>query len=158
MKVNLVLWSIRNYKYYKNIQSKEQYYQSYWTKNIIVKFETPKWELTEISKTIGEYTVFKATAKIESEQTKNMNYLSPVVAWYTPDIQTFGIQNFTGLPGLPLELTAVFEDGKIQYTAISINLNPKEEVNVIRPSGNQMMIEPEYVEHIKKLNADRRRF
>lgn len=122
-----------------------------------MNIEDIDWVLTLDTKEIGKYTCFKAIATIDSEQIPNYNLMRPVEAWYTPEIPiSFGIQSFSGLPGLTLELTTDYEDGKVFYTATKIELNPEEEINIERPEAEQQMTEQEYAELIKKLN-DRRK-
>src|SRR5690606_42056346 len=101
---------------------------------------------------------YKAIAKIDTEQTVGMNFISPVIAWYTPQIPVqVGIQNFNGLPGLTLELTAEFENGKIHYNAIKIELNPKQQIKIAKPKGKKLISEREYVELIKSMNSGRKK-
>lgn len=146
-----------NMTYYVNIETKEKFYQSFWTKHILVNMDDIDWKLTQETKKIGRYTCFKATAQIDSKQTYGMNFMSPVVAWYTPEIPVpFGIQNFVGLPGLTLELVADFEVGKIYYYATKIELNPEKEIKIEKPEGKQRVSEQEYVEKLERLNDNRR--
>ncbi len=68
---------------------------------------------------------------------------------------SFGIQGFVGLPGLTMELIVAYEEAKIQYVAIDIDFNPEEGIVIEKPRGEQHMSEQDYIELIKKLNANR---
>lgn len=117
--------------YYTNKITNEKFYQCQFTPDVLVNIEDIDWVLTQEIKEIGKYTCFKATATLDSEQIPNYNLMRLVEAWYTPDIPvSFGIQSFSGLPGLTLELTTDYEDGKVFYTATKIELNPEEEINI----------------------------
>jgi GLPGLI family protein len=143
--------------YYSNLETNEKYYESFWTRGVLVLLNDIKWTLTQETKIIGEYTCYKATAIIDSEQLFGMNFISPIVAWYTPQIPvSFGIKNFSGLPGLTLELITDQEDGKVFYTVNKIELNPKEEIKIKKPKGRKFVSEQEYVKLIEKLNNARK--
>lgn len=132
--------------YYTNLQTKEKFYQYFFTKEMLVSVDEIKWKLTQETKKIGKYTCYKAIAEINTEQAKDMNLLSSVIAWYTPQIPVpFGIQSFVGLPGLTLELIADYNKGKIYYKATKIELNPKEEIRIKRPKGRKQISEKEYI-------------
>jgi len=135
----------QSYVYYTNLETNEKVFQNYWTKHVLVKMDTVNWKLTQENKKIGDYIAYKATAIIDSEQTHGKNFLSPVVAWYTPEIAIpFGVQNFIGLPGLTLELIT------------EVVLNSEEEIQIKKPSAKQTISERDYVSLIKDLN-DRRK-
>ncbi len=143
--------------YYTNSQTKEKYYESFWTPGVLVNLNEIDWKLGKETKKIGEYTCFKATASIDEEQLYGFKLMSPVIAWYTPDLPTsFGIQTFNGLPGMTLELITDYENGKIKYTATKIEMSPEDEVIIKKPDGIKHMSEKEYLEYIKKLNANRK--
>jgi GLPGLI family protein len=142
--------------YYKNIKTQEMFYQSFWTQNVLVTINKLDWNLTQETKKIGSYTCYKATATINSEQLHGMNFLSPVIAWYTPQIPVpFGIQRFNGLPGLTLELIADYENGEIRYVATKIELNPEKEIKIKKPKGKKRVSEQEYIEMIKNMSRKR---
>ncbi|WP_424001217.1 GLPGLI family protein [Maribacter sp. IgM3_T14_3] len=142
--------------YYTNTNTNENFFKSFWTRGVVVNLNEVKWTLTEETKIIGGYTSYKAISTIESEQLYGMNYMSPVVAWYTPEIATsFGIKEFNGLPGLILELITDHEYGKVIYKVTDIDLNPKGEIIIERPKGKREMSFKEYLEYIKKLNERR---
>lgn len=147
----------QNQIYYTNLGTNENILQNYWTQNVLVIMDDIDWVLTNETKKIGNYKAEKAIAEISTEQIDGMNYLSPVEAWYAPEVPVpFGIQNFTGLPGLTLELIAHYQEGKIRYSAIDIDLDSVEKILIEKPKGKQLLSEKEYVELIKDLNAKRK--
>lgn len=143
----------QDFTYYTNTTTKEKFYQGFFTSQVLVNMEKLDWKLTQETKKIGKYTCYKATAIIDSEQTSGMNFISPVIAWYTPQIPVpFGIQTFVGLPGLTLELIADYENGKIYYQATKIELNPEKEIKIKRPKGQKKVAENEFVEMLKNMS------
>lgn len=146
----------QDFVYYTNIETKEKFYQSFLTKEILVDLSSVNWKLTQEIKKIGNYTCYKAIADLDSQNIPQMKLIGPVVAWYTPEIPTpFGIQNFNGLPGLTLELIAEYDKGKIFYTATKIELNPEEEIKIKKPKGKNVS-EQEYIALIERLNNARK--
>ncbi|WP_150452278.1 GLPGLI family protein [Arenibacter lacus] len=142
--------------YYTNLETKEKFYQSFWTKEILVDLNSVNWKLTQETKKIGNYTCYKAIADVDSQSIPQMKLIGPVIVWYTPEIPTpFGIQNFNGLPGLTLELIAEYDKGKILYTATKIELNPEEEIKIKKPKGKNVS-EQEYIALIERLNNARK--
>ncbi|WP_204218336.1 GLPGLI family protein [Tenacibaculum todarodis] len=94
-----------------------------------------EWQLTQESKIVNGYRVFKATRSNRK-----------VIAWYTTKIPVnFGPKGEYGLPGLILEI----EIGKTIFKAKKIILNPKEKIKVKKPKGNLVTLE-EYSKMIKK--------
>tara|TARA_B110000046_G_scaffold182601_1_gene216952 strand:- start:3349 stop:4083 length:735 start_codon:yes stop_codon:yes gene_type:complete len=91
--------------------------------------ETPlyEWEITQETKTIGNYLCYKAIITKEYKGRK-----SYTIAWFTPQIPVnFGPRNYNGLPGLILEL----EKNSIIYTAKKIELNSNRIIEIERPKG-----------------------
>lgn len=87
-------------------------------KTFLVKDQLKKidWKLEKETKKIGNYTCYKATAKImrpnigrgfedeENEESEPEEQEVQVTAWYTPEIPiSNGPENYWGLPGLILE-------------------------------------------------------
>ena len=144
-------------KYYTNLKTEEKFFQSYFRKDILVDLDEVDWTLTQETKKIGEYTCYKATTNIDSEQLHEMNFANTVVAWYTPEIPTtFGIKTFNGLPGLTLELTTNLESGIISYKATEIELNPEKEFIIEKPKAQRHISEREYIELINNLTNTRK--
>jgi GLPGLI family protein len=143
--------------YYTNSQTKERFFESFFTEGVLVDLDDINWTLTQESKKIGNYTCYKATTNITTEQLHEMNFIAPVVAWYTPEIPTsFGVKAFSGLPGLTLELTTELESGKIFYSATEIDLSFENEIKIQKPKTNRHISEQEYLELIKDLNNERK--
>ncbi|MHB0756387.1 GLPGLI family protein [Polaribacter sp. M15] len=89
-----------------------------------------EWNLTQETKKINNYKVYKATRS-----------KGKVIAWYTPDIPVgFGPKGEYGLPGLILEL----EVGRIIFKATKIVLNPKTKITIERPSDGVRISFEEY--------------
>lgn len=148
----------KHHTYYTNMATKEKFFEYEHLPGLLVNMDDIDWKLTKETKKIGKYTCFKATATIAAEQTFGGGYISPIRAWYTPDIPVpFGIQGFVGLPGLMMELIVDTEQAEIQFMVTKIELDQKEGFIVERLKGTRQMSEQEYVEHIKKLNARRRK-
>ncbi|WP_296315952.1 GLPGLI family protein [Winogradskyella sp. UBA3174] len=97
-----------------------------------------EWALTQESKQINGYEVFKAT---RSE--------GKVIAWYTPQIPlNFGPKGEYGVPWLILEL----ELGKTIFKATKIELNPKREIKVKVPTKGKVVTLEEYKKIMEKAN------
>ena len=95
-----------------------------------------KWELKQTTKIIGGYLCYQAISTKEYKGRK-----SYTIAWYTPQIPVnFGPKGYNGLPGLILEL----ERGAIRYNAIKIELNPKDQVKIKRPTKGKAVTKKEF--------------
>ncbi len=144
-----------SFNYYTDLTKKETYGQSYWLDRINIIYNDIEWELTQETKKIGDYTCYKAVAIIEDEQEYGMNYVKPVVAWYTPQIPiSHGIQQFSGLPGLILEMDMFIEYGAVHYVATSIELNIEIDQKIENNKG-KVINEQEYFELLEELNSGR---
>lgn len=47
-----------------------------------------------------------------------------------------------------------YENGKVTYKAIDIDLNP-EDISIQKPIGNQQISQPDYIGYIKKLSGNK---
>jgi len=138
------------------------------------KLSAYEWELTNESKQIGQYVVFKAIAKEKIDTAsfskffdkkatrKNKNnsdsIVSPldelkipavrkIVAWYTPQIPIkTGPEDFWGLPGLILEINS----GKTTMLCSKIVLNPNEEVLIEMPKKGKEISQEEFDKIMKE--------
>jgi len=125
--------------YYKNIETKEKFYQTEIEKkyNVVVPFEEYKWEITSETKTINGYKCYKATSikeDIYNPIKKNKELFYPVV-WFTPEIPaSYGPQGFDGLPGLVLEACM---NGKKYFYATKIEFDVKD-IIIERPKGDNI--------------------
>lgn len=127
------------YTYYQNLKTKEKFRQYFFTKEVLVDLEDITWKLTKETKKIGKYICYKAVADVRGMKSEGMIHLSPVIAWYTTEIPVaFGIQNFSGLPGLILQLNAKYDKGTILFNAEKIELNSKENIKIKRPKGKKV--------------------
>lgn len=104
------------------------------------KADKYKWTLTKETKKISGYICYKA---ITQKITNNMagTFTKPVTAWYAPSIPlSFGPKDYNGLPGLILEL----QEGTIGLYATKIDLNPKEKIEINKPTKGKLMTQEEY--------------
>ncbi|RKE98623.1 GLPGLI family protein [Ichthyenterobacterium magnum] len=93
-----------------------------------------KWILHKDSKFINKYKCFKATTFYEIKNPKGV-FRKEVVAWYTLDIPyRFGPKNFSGLPGLILEV----RDDNIIYVADVIEFKAEDIVIEVNAKGENI--------------------
>ncbi len=136
-----------DYISYVNIATKENLKQNFFLDKLLISVVPLEWVLTQETKKIGDYICFKATSILKEEREEGGCYSEPITAWYTPEIPvTFGIQNFTGLPGLTLELFIETKYGELQYKATSIELNVKK-IKIKKPKG-KVITHKKYIELI----------
>lgn len=98
------------------------------------------WVLSDETKKINGFTCYKATTQ---KITYNMSgaVSRPVVAWYAPAIPfPFDPKDYNGLPGLILEL----HEGTIGLYATRIDLNPKQKIEIKKPTKGKQMTQEEY--------------
>ncbi|WP_299366365.1 GLPGLI family protein [Winogradskyella sp.] len=161
---------------YKNVKTNTQIQsQEFYGKKFLVKdkLQDIKWVLGKETKQIGNYTCFKATASVptndlawydfswsrlrntnniemESDST-NTNTEEPsiamtdVEAWYSPQIPVgHGPLEFWGLPGLILEVSA----GNTTMLCTKIVMNPKEKLEIEAPDKGKEITKAKYQETI----------
>ena len=158
--------------YYKNVKEKTYIQErEFFGKEFLIKdsLQVFEWELGTETKQIGNYTCFKATAKVPFDATdfKNMTRKEPkddkekekqenstnfldmieipseviVTAWYTPEIPiSQGPSNYWGLPGLIMEVSS----GKTTILCSKIVINPKEKKEIKAPKKGQVVTQSEY--------------
>ncbi len=153
---------------YKNVRSQELLQeQEFFGKQFLIKDELQElnWELGSETKTIGQYTCFKATAVKEAtgfdignfgkrpsdDEDKKKEEDKPkeiiVTAWYTPQIPVNqGPDTYWGLPGLILEINA----DKTTILCSKIVLNPSEKDEMKVPSKGKEVTQAEYDAIVKK--------
>ncbi len=136
--------------YYKNIESEENYRKSStFGELMLIEIESKKWQITQESKTIGNYLCYKAI-NINSKNTK----MKPI-AWFTPLIPiSFGPKEFSGLPGLILEI----EMFNSKIVATKIVLNPDEKISIEKPNKGKRVSVKEYNNLINRLGKNRKKF
>lgn len=119
----------------------------------LINIPKVEWHLTQEIKKIGKYTCYKATSEKEVENRRG-KHLKKITAWYTPELPiSYGPKNYSGLPGLILEL----EEGELLYRASKINLSPKKNTQIKEPTKGKKMTLKEYNRAIKKLITDFKR-
>jgi GLPGLI family protein len=147
---------------YKDIKSKELVRQSeFFGKVFLINdtLEDFEWQLVNESKQIGAYTCYKATAVVKAlekslsmgdEEDEGLQQDSTeitITAWYTPQIPvSTGPDDYHGLPGLILEVN----DGTMQMLCTKLILNPKEKVEIVRPTEGEEVTEKEYQDIVVK--------
>lgn len=152
---------------YKNVQTEESLrQQEFMGKLFLIKdtLEPLKWKLGKESKMIGSYTCYKATAETEvteksisssaeteevEEQDKKKTIT--ITAWYTPQIPvTHGPDEYWGLPGLIMEVS----DGTTTFLCNKVALNPKEKVEIKKPSEGEVVSRQEFKDIMIKKAAE----
>ena len=162
-------------KQYKNVKENALVQlQEFYGKKFLVKDElqTIDWKLGNESKQIGQYTCFKATASIPTNeltwydfswsnlrnrpQAENSSSeegqaqevkMTEVEAWYTPQIPVrHGPGEFWGLPGLILEVSA----GNTTMLCAEIVLNPQKKIKIEAPDKGKITTKLEYQATITK--------
>jgi GLPGLI family protein len=106
-----------------------------------------KWKLINSTKNIGKYTTYKATTEKEIVTRNGTIIRREVVAWYCPELPIgFGPKEFSGLPGLILEL----KDGALNFIVEKIELNLKGKIKVSVPKKSKIILLDEYNNLLKK--------
>ncbi|PCI06570.1 MAG: hypothetical protein COB73_09900 [Flavobacteriaceae bacterium] len=137
--------NVRNEVYYSKSENKLIEKNDGFGELFIVskKVTIDDWKLTTNTKKIGEYKCYKATRVYKFSNRHGELVSKNQEVWYTPQIPVpYGPKDFVGFPGLVLQVTS----GKIQFTAIKIVLNPKEEIEIRKPVGGVKVTEEEYKE------------
>ena len=139
---------------YKNTKEKRYVNQSESLGKIfLIKDKLPelKWELLNETKTIGNYTCYKAILKQKEEvlesDGKSVLKERVIEAWYTQQIPVnAGPDQFYGLPGLILQLT----DGDKTIICSKIKLNPKNKLEIKEPVKGKVITQEKYNVIMKK--------
>ncbi|NCF42187.1 MAG: GLPGLI family protein [Bacteroidetes bacterium] len=158
---------------YKNVKSDKQIQQQeFYGKKFLVKdrLQPMNWTLGNETKKIGNYTCFKATTFIPTddllwysfswsrmrttndseEKTTEVDDksvdITEVEAWYTPQIPVrHGPSEYWGLPGLILEVSA----GETTVLCSKIVLNPSDVIEIEAPSKGSVVTKSEYQDLIQ---------
>lgn len=158
-------------KLYKDIKNKTFVEEKdFFSKEFLIadSLKTEKWEFVNETKTIGNYTCYKAqlTIPVNEEQLKKyreakekvtssentfMMMAEPkgkiIEAWYTLDIPVSnGPAEYWGLPGLILEI----HTDKISYLCNKIVLNPKNKVVIKKPTKGKKVTQTEFKDIVSK--------
>lgn len=120
-------------------------------KDFEVIYPNNKWNVTQDTKKIGKYICYKATTEIKREGRWGKKAI-PVMAWFTTDLPyRFGPKQYSGLPGMILELTEgdlTFYAQKIKLNQIGLKLKEKDQ------KGNKVTL-VEFNEIVKKMFNNR---
>lgn len=135
---------------YKNLKEKKMANKTdlmgkiFLIKDDLVEYD---WKLTGETKNIGKYTCYQAVfeREVENIEMKMVNgepeevtnkEMRKTTAWYTTDIPVSnGPENYTGLPGLILEVN----DGDFTIVCTEIVLNPSEKPNIKAPEKGKVV-------------------
>ena len=160
---------------YKNVKTNSQIQnQEFYGKKFLVKdkLQMIEWKMGTETKKIGNYTCYKATASIPSEELtwfsfswdklrannstleskedgseKPQTKMTEVEAWYTPQIPVrHGPLEYWGLPGLILEVSA----DNTTMLCSKIIMNPEEKDPIEAPQKGQVITKKEYQKTIAK--------
>jgi GLPGLI family protein len=124
-----------------------------------------EWVLVKETKNIGEYHCFKATRtetridrvfNEETEKYEDKDKEVTTTVWYTPSIPVkHGPDDYYGLPGLVLEVN----DGQLTILCSKIIVNPKDGVQVGKPSKGKKVTQVKFDEiEEKKMKEMREQF
>lgn len=117
---------------------------------IIKSNHTKIWKLINETKQIGGFTCYKAVLLTDKKETTKLN----TVAWYSPENpMRFGPKGYGDLPGLILELKI----GAIIYSAVKIQINPKQKPNIIRPENGKLVNEDYFNEILREIDKRKRK-
>lgn len=157
---------------YKNVKSNSQIQeQEFYGKQFLVKdkLQPIEWKMGTETKQIGNYTCFKATASIPTNELTWYNFswdrvrtaneqkadssgtvtvnikMTEVEAWYSPQIPvSHGPLEYWGLPGLILEVSA----DNTTMLCSKIVLNPQETIEIKAPDKGKIVSKTQYQETI----------
>ncbi|MCH3881580.1 GLPGLI family protein [Tenacibaculum aquimarinum] len=116
----------------------------------LITYPKTKWELTKETKKIGNYNCNKAIG-IKIIENKKGIIEKEIIAWYTSEISIgFGPKEFSGLPGLILEL----HEGKLIFKAIKVELNSKTKIDIIKPIKGEKVTLKKHYELMRKASSD----
>ena len=155
-------------KQYKNVKTNTQLQeQECYGKKFLVQdvLQPIEWSLESETKKIGNYSCFKATASIPSDELTWYSFswdklrnttesdstqvkevkMTQIEAWYAPQIPVrHGPLDYWGLPGLILEVSA----NNTTMLCSKIVLNPDEIIEIEAPSKGKEVSKKEYQEII----------
>lgn len=131
-------------KYYLNHHKKDYFYQtSTFGEDMLIEMKPKEWKITQETKTIGGYVCYKA---IDIAST---NKKQKPIAWFTPQIPiNSGPEKNFGLPGLILKV----EKYRMSFTAVKIELNPKEKIKIKKPTKGKRMSHKEFTNFLERIS------
>lgn len=137
--------------YYHNRKQQVILYKGQYENNLFISYPIPKWILTNETKIIHGYSCGKATTTFKVLTSKGET-LRTAIAWYAFDLPyNFGPSEFSGLPGLIIELNFI---GKYRIRATKIELNSKN-IHVAPPSKGKIISRDDYAKKLKKIYNQR---
>ena len=163
----------KNVKENQLVQSQEFYGKKFLVKD---KLQEINWAMGSETKTIGQYTCFKATASIPTSELTWFDFswsdlrrgstdtadadeeaqeipMTEVEAWYTLQIPvSHGPAEYWGLPGLILEVSA----GNTVMLCSKVVLNPKEAIEIEAPSKGKEITKSDYQKTIRQKMTEMR--
>ena len=168
-------------KQYKNVKTNTQLQQQeFYGKKFLVNdvLQPIEWSLDSETKKIGNYSCFKATASIPTDELTWYSFswdklrnttesdstavkevkMTQIEAWYAPQIPVrHGPLDYWGLPGLILEVSA----NNTTMLCSKIVLNPDEIIEIQAPSKGKQVSKIEYqtiiTEKMKEFRNNRMR-
>lgn len=123
------------------------------------ELENSDWQLSNESKTIGDYICFKAIYVPELEESDDSEEKwieeekdkKEIIAWYTPQIPVKnGPMKYDGLPGLILEV----QDENLKFLCTKIIINPAEKIEIKAPKKGKKVSQKEFKAIVKEKNKD----
>lgn len=101
-------------KYYTNM-SKIIHQKNSFGEEFQINIKKPDWKILNITKKIGNYLCYKAVTKKTVENSRGIHKFN-IIAWFSKEIPfSYGPKEFSGLPGLIVEL----QEGRKTYKLIS---------------------------------------
>lgn len=120
----------------------------------LISYPKAVWKITNETKKINGYLCGKAITTIVENSL--LRQTSEIAAWFAFDLPyNYGPKQFTGLPGLVLELEYA---GKYKMRATKIELNSKEKINIELPKKGIKISLKKYEEMIAKSFKQREKF
>ncbi|WNW01036.1 GLPGLI family protein [Tenacibaculum sp. HL-MS23] len=109
------------------------------------------WSIAQQTKKIGKFICYKATTEVVQKGRWGEKTI-PVIAWFTTDLPyRFGPKQYSGLPGVILELT----EGSLTFYAQKIKLNQISLKLKEREGGGQRVTKKEFDDISKKVFENR---
>lgn len=136
----------KNEVYYFNNETKERLFQkNNMVGQFLISIQPIEWEITQESKSIGNYICYKAIKK----DTLALN--KKTITWFTPQIPvSFGPKEYNGLPGLILEL----HNSLGSFKVLEIKLNQKKPIKIEKPTKGKQITEKEYKKLLEEYFPD----
>lgn len=115
--------------------------------NFLIKSSFINWKITTETKMIDKYNVTKAIGNVQKMTRKGI-VNGNVEVWFTNDIPiNFGPKNFSGLPGLIVE---VKDENNLFFKLKKIELNPKKIPKIDKALKGKKVSHEEFNEIVKK--------